>query len=161
MEYLVDNLLVKNINIVEGSPYINTDLFYILNPNEFFVYHFLANAEKGYSPTHYKMRMAIGSKSGSAIASVVKRLKQLDLLRIEKVGGVYMWSLNEAYARITPELKKQKEEGFFTNNERLDMEREIKRLENQLGNPHLDVNIQEALMDEILTLKVKLRNGKE
>ena len=71
-----------------------------------------------------------------------------------------MWSLNEAYARI-PELKKQKEEGFFTNNERLDMEREIKRLENQLGNPDLDVNIQEALMDEILTLKVKLRNGKE
>lgn len=161
MEYLIENILVKNIDLEENTPFINLDLFQVLNPNEFFIYHYLVNAPKDYVPTHQKLRELMGLKSGTSIANVVQRLKHLNLITIERVGGVHIWSVFDTKVRATQVVVDYKRKEILQEFDKFEIIKEISALEEALGEPNLDPYTSEILLEEIAQKKYELKNGRK
>ena len=156
MEYLVENMLVKNITYKQTSN-VNPKLLDILTPNEFYIYTYLMHAPDDFVPTQEKVGELLGLRSRTSVREVVNRLKQLGLLEINRMSNVYVWVISDVY--VAPEhdvlspVKVSKEE------DREQINLEIAQIE-----AALDIAESPEEMDKLferrLELKMKLRRKK-
>lgn len=153
-ELLFHNVLVNNIE--NRGNYINPSLFYFLTPEEFYIYHFLANAPETFVPSYEALGSLLTGKSKSSINLAVKRLKELGLLEVERYEGVWLWTVREQVVEEIPErIEKVKLTTKKTSlKEQTDIEKEISILEERLGYMEDPIEI-DKIFQEIIRLRMK------
>lgn len=165
MEYLTENLLQKNLTREAGNGVANINLMYVLTPNEFFIYTYLYNAPKDFSPTQEKFANLLSTVSTSTVSRVVNRLKDFNLLSIDKVGQFYVWTVFDTHI----DIKDRKFEALNDNeikpptpplSDRRLIEEQIASLEAQLQLGSFPEGQAHIVLDKIMDLKIKLKNRK-
>lgn len=159
MEYLTENIIIKNITR-ESEGYINVKLLDYLTPNEFYIYTYLINAPKDFSPTHDKIGVLLNLRSRTSTHSVLNRLKHLGLLSIEKLGNVYIWAINDVVIEGEREKVKQindREITLQTTDDRRAILEEMDILEASLD--FIENDEYDETLEKIFELRMKLQKG--
>ena len=158
MDYLIDNLLLKDNENDLPNGYVDFDLMHHLKANEFFVYTYLLNAPETFVPSYRAFRILLNLSSDTSITRITDRLKTLKLLSINKMGNVYVWQVHTYKGKIDSKrmdkildnvLKEQ------TKDDRLDILEKIKGLEESM-NDCLPTEF-EGILTEIIGLKAQLK----
>lgn len=156
MEYLIENILVKNI-IHKQTSNVNPKLLDILTPNEFYIYTYLIHAPDGFVPTQEKLGEVLGLRSRTSVREVVNRLKQLNLLEVNRLGNVYVWTISDVY--VAPEQIKLDPVKVSKEDDREQINLEIAQIEEALDIVD-DPEEMDKLFERRLELKMKLRRKK-
>lgn len=156
MEFLVKNMLVKNITYKNTSN-VNPKLLDILTPNEFYIYTYLMHAPEDFVPTQEKVGELLSLRSRTSITEVVNRLKQLGLLEISRMSNVYVWVVSDTY--IAPEQEVLNPVKVTKEDDREQINLEIAQIEEALDITE-DPEEMDKLFERRLELKMKLRRKK-
>lgn len=156
MEFLVKNMLVKNITYKNTSN-VNPKLLDILTPNEFYIYTYLMHAPEDFVPTQEKVGELLALRSRTSITEVVNRLKQLGLLEISRMSNVYVWVVSDTY--IAPEQEVLNPVKVTKEDDREQINLEIAQIEEALDITE-DPEEMDKLFERRLELKMKLRRKK-
>ena len=154
------NILVQNfIGQPKKNAHIDFNLMHMLSPNEFFVYTYLLNAPKDFSPNYDKFAQLIKVRSKGTITNIVRKLTKLNLVNVEKMGTFYVWTVNYRETEKSVYVKEIEENKIVsqTHSDRSDLMREIQALEDLMENEENPQRVFE-LLAQITELKGRLRN---